>query len=176
MQEQINFEIKSNVRSKYIRIAVFPDGRVVLSKPARMPEAMARHFAARKLPWIRKRLDYYRNTKFHDWKDYTPASRADVLAFVKSRIEHFNQHYKFQMGKVSIKDHKNIWGSCSVRKNLNFNSKIIALPEQQSDYIIVHELCHLAELNHSRNFWKLVAQQIPDYKRIKKALKLFSFY
>jgi len=81
-----------------------------------------------------------------------------------SRIEYYNRHYNFTFNRVAIRNQRRCWGSCSSLKNLNFNYKILLLPDHLQDYIVVHELCHLAELNHGQQFWDLVAQQIPDYK------------
>lgn len=89
-----------------------------------------------------------------------------------SRLEHFNQHYNLAYKRVAIKNQRRCWGSCSSLKNLNFNYKIYFLPQHLRDYIIVHELCHLAELNHGQNFWNLVAQQIPDYQQCVAELKI----
>jgi predicted metal-dependent hydrolase len=89
-----------------------------------------------------------------------------------ARIEHFNTHYNFSFNRVAIKNQRRCWGSCSSLKNLNFNYKIYFLPEHLSDYIIVHELCHLAELNHGQNFWNLVEEQIPEYRRCVAELKV----
>ncbi len=72
--------------------------------------------------------------------------------------------------KVAIRNQSTRWGSCSSRKNLNFNYKIIFLPEHLIEYIIAHELCHLLEMNHGSNFWKLVSLTIPDYYKYKKEL------
>jgi len=90
---------------------------------------------------------------------------------VRSRLLHFNEFYKFKINKVSIKNQKTRWGSCSKRGNLNFNYRVALLPPHLADYVIVHELCHLGEFNHSPNFWKLVAKTIPNYKAIKREFK-----
>ncbi|MEI8338137.1 MAG: M48 family metallopeptidase [bacterium] len=86
-----------------------------------------------------------------------------------SRLEHFNQFYNFKYNSVKIKSTKTRWGSCSSKGNLNFSYKIALLPSHLVDYLIVHELCHLGEFNHSEDFWALVAQTIPDFyeKRIE---------
>jgi len=65
------------------------------------------------------------------------------------------------------------WGSCSVSGNLNFNYKLIHLPEDIAEYIVAHELCHLAEFNHSKKFWELVSKTIPDHKLRRKRLKKY---
>jgi len=91
--------------------------------------------------------------------------------FVLEKIKHFNNFYKFKINKVFIKNQKSRWGSCSSKGNLNFNYKIIYLRPELADYLIVHELCHLGELNHSKKFWALVEKTIPNYVKINKELK-----
>lgn len=90
---------------------------------------------------------------------------------VHARVAHFNQGYSFSFGRISIKNQKRCWGSCSAKKNLNFNYKIIFLPEALMDYVIVHELCHLKELNHGAGFWEEVAKAIPSYKAERAHLR-----
>lgn len=91
--------------------------------------------------------------------------------FVENRISYFNKFYNFEINRIVIKNQKTRWGSCSSKKNLNFNYKIIYLRPALADYLIVHELCHLGELNHSKRFWALVAKTIPSYIKISKELK-----
>ena len=79
---------------------------------------------------------------------------------------------QFNWKKVAIKNSKTRWGSCSSRKNLNFSYKIINLESVAQDYLIVHELSHLIEMNHSENFWKLVSMAVPDFKSIRKKIKM----
>ena len=88
-----------------------------------------------------------------------------------AKIAEFNKHYGFKIGKVAIRDTKSRWGSCSKQGNLNFSYKIFLLPPHIAEYIIVHELCHLGEFNHSLSFWSLVAEVVPDHKAIRNELK-----
>jgi predicted metal-dependent hydrolase len=88
-----------------------------------------------------------------------------------ARLEHYNQHYNLQFNRVAIRNTRSRWGSCSSKKNLNFNYRIVFLPPELQDYLIVHELCHLQEMNHAPQFWALVAQKAPDYKNNIKALR-----
>ena len=97
--------------------------------------------------------------------------RDAARALVHSRVAHFNRHYGFKIKKIFIKNHKSRWGSCSEKGNLNFNYKLLYLPSAISDYIIVHELCHLAEFNHSPRFWSLVVRTIPNYEELKRELR-----
>jgi hypothetical protein len=110
-------------------------------------------------------------------KDYNN-HKDQALVLVKKKLEHFNQFYGFKFNRISIKNQKTRWGSCSKKGNLNFNYKIFLLPEKLADYIIVHELCHLQEFNHSQKFWNLVGVTTPDYLSLRNELKKnnFKFY
>ena len=101
----------------------------------------------------------------------TKAKREQARIFVENRISYFNKIYNFEINRIAIKNTSRRWGSCSSKKNLNFNYKIIYLPPALADYLIVHELCHLGEFNHSKKFWALVEKTIPNYIEINKKLK-----
>lgn len=90
---------------------------------------------------------------------------------ISKKVEEFNLFYNYKINKISIRDQKTRWASCSRSANLNFNYKIIFLPEDLINYIVVHELCHLGEFNHSKNFWKLLEKKIPNYLVVRKKLK-----
>ncbi len=97
--------------------------------------------------------------------------KSTALALVQTRIAFFNQHYGFTIGRVAIKNQQSRWGSCSKRGNLNFTYRLALLPSELSDYVIVHELCHLSEFNHSPAFWVRVAECVPDYRARRMTLK-----
>lgn len=99
------------------------------------------------------------------------AHKENARELIMSRLEHFAYPYGFSYGQVSIRNQSTRWGSCSRKGNLNFNYRLVHLPLELLDYVVVHELCHLKEFNHSRNFWDLVAQAIPDYRERRRQLK-----
>lgn len=74
-------------------------------------------------------------------------------------------------GRITIREQKSRWGSCSSRNNLNFNWKLMLAPPEALEYVVVHELCHLIEFNHSQRFWRLVESRLPEYEAAKKWLK-----
>ncbi|MFA7653432.1 MAG: M48 family metallopeptidase [Candidatus Magasanikbacteria bacterium] len=98
-------------------------------------------------------------------------NRERARALVHAKVEKINKIYQFSFGRISIKNHRSRWGSCSKKGNLNFNYKIIFLPERLAEYIVAHELCHLGEFNHSKNFWNLVSRAFPDYRSIRAQIK-----
>lgn len=97
--------------------------------------------------------------------------KEKTRAFVFNKIEQYNKIYNFTFNRISIKNQKSRWGSCSSRKNINFNYRLGLISEHLAEYVVVHELCHLEQLNHSQAFWDLVAITIPDYKRRRSELK-----
>jgi len=175
--QKISYTLKRSVRAKRLRITIHPDGAVVVTAPKRMFEFTINRFVNQKAGWIGERLEYIdlhpapAFQKKLTRKDYLKhKERARKLVYEK--IEKFNIFYQFKFNRVSIKDTKSRWGSCSIHKNLNFNYKMVLLPERIAEYIVVHELCHLKEFNHSQRFWDLVAQTIPEYKEIRAELKV----
>jgi predicted metal-dependent hydrolase len=100
--------------------------------------------------------------------------KNQALDLVKNKLEHFNKFYNFKYNKVTVRNQSTRWGSCSKSGNLNFNYKLALLPENLVDYVVVHELCHLGEFNHSKNFWDLVARTVPNYKDRRQELRVKS--
>lgn len=97
--------------------------------------------------------------------------RSKAEEVIHDRLEHFNEHYGFQYFKVTLRNQKTRWGSCSHAGNLNFNWRLIMAPIEVIDYVVVHELCHLKEMNHSYRFWSLVEKTLPDYRVTRNWLK-----
>jgi len=102
-------------------------------------------------------------------------ARALVIEKLNFWREQYIQNHGIDLkwNKLAIRNTVSRWGSCSSKKNLNFSYKILFLTPPQQDYLIVHELCHLKEMNHSKNFWDLVAFTIPNYKNVRNSMKNF---
>ena len=100
--------------------------------------------------------------------------KDEALCIVEASVDAFNVYYKLDLGGVFVRNQKTRWGSCSHRKNLTFSYQVAYLPERLREYVIVHELCHLIELNHSRAFWKRVAETLPDYAMRRKELRMYA--
>lgn len=94
-----------------------------------------------------------------------------ALRRIRERLNAYAPRIGVEFGRVAVRDQKTRWGSCSQKHNLNFNWKLIMAPPEALDYVVIHELCHLIEFNHSPRFWNLVKAQMPEYEAWKKWLK-----
>jgi len=108
-------------------------------------------------------------TEIHNW--YKKNSKNELI----QRVQKYSEITDMSYNKVTVKDVTSHWGSCSVEKNLNFNYRLGMLPLEIADYVIVHELCHTVEMNHSQSFWDLVTKYCPNYKALRKELKSYQF-
>lgn len=97
--------------------------------------------------------------------------KKELMPMIKSRVEHFAEVIGVQPGKITIGAQKTLYGSCSPVGNLSFNCALAMMPPEVVDYVVIHELCHLLERNHSKVFWDIVEGYCPEYKTHKKWLK-----
>lgn len=176
MSEQIKYTIKHSKKAKRMTISINCDAQVLVTAPAGISVRYIEKVIKQKTDWILKSLEKFKNRMSLDKPEHLAqggynACVARTRKFVKERLEHYNKHYNFKYNRIAIRRQKTRWGSCSGKSNLNFNYKILFLPPELADYIIVHELCHLKEMNHGKNFWKLVSEVIPDYKERRKRLR-----
>lgn len=96
-------------------------------------------------------------------------------ALVARKIAEFNAFYNLTPGRIAIRNQRSRWGSCSKKGNLNFNYRLVLIPEALVDYVVVHEMCHLGEFNHSKNFWHLVSRTVPNHVELRKQLRQIKF-
>lgn len=171
----ITYTLKKSRRAQRMRLAVYCDGAVVVTAPYHFNEGIAERFVREKTRWLLSKLASFTPFKARPARRRTRVeyrhNKGCAYDLAVERITHFNQSYQFKFNSINIKNQKTRWGSCSKKGNLNFNYKIALLPQRLSDYIIVHELCHLGEFNHSKKFWELVSRAMPDHVELRGALK-----
>jgi predicted metal-dependent hydrolase len=97
--------------------------------------------------------------------------KETARTLILQKLEYWNQFYGFSYKRVAIRNTRRCWGSCTSLKNLNFSYKLLFLPEHLQDYVIVHELCHLQELHHQKEFWLLMEKHMPDYAQRRRELR-----
>ncbi len=170
--------IKSN--RKTISVEIKPDLQVIVRAPLRVSNKMIQDFINEKSEWILKNIEVVKSrnaakaekklTPFTD--EEIKALTGQAKAYLPFRVEYFADIIGVKYGRVTVKHQVSRWGSCSSKGNLNFNCLMMLCPENIRDYIIIHELCHLKELNHSPRFWAEVERFCPDYKACKRWLKV----
>ena len=169
---EFSYIVSKNKLSKKAKISICHDCLVRVSLPFWMPSIFADGFVNEKADWILKNIDEMeKRLVFKLGEDDYLKNKKEARNFILKRIEEYNNYYGFKIHKIQIRNQRTRWGSCSSKGNLNFSYKVLFLPLDLADYVVVHELCHLGELNHSEKFWQLVGKTIEDYREKRVMLK-----
>ena len=171
----ISYELIRSDRKTYA-ISVEPGGIVKVRVPRKLNEKFLFRFLEEKEDWITKK---YLQAKTIE-KELPPTEAEKLLIkryknaareYIPKRVEHYASLLGVSYSTITIRDQKTRWGSCSSRGTLSFNWKLILAPPRVLDYVVLHELCHRREMNHSERFWLLVESIMPEYRDYKKWLK-----
>ena len=162
---------------KTIAVEVRQDGSVLVRAPRNCPQSRIDTFLKEKQAWVLAKVEEQKEKEADSMK-IQPLSEAEQRLYRDKAREIFEQKvsYYAQMmgvsyGRIAIRDQKTRWGSCSGEGNLNFNWRLIFAPAGVLDYVVVHELAHRKEMNHSPRFWKVVEDTMPEYRKYQKWLK-----
>lgn len=162
-------------RSRHLRLNVGVDGRILLTRPFWVSLKAAKSFLQEKKPWLEKQLEKQAkrgpSLLAQGSKEEYALYKDRAYKIIKERLDFFNKKYNFRINRITIRNQRSRWGSCSKMGNLNFNYRAVFLSSSLLDYLVVHELCHLGELNHGPNFWKLVSESLPDYRLLRQELR-----
>jgi len=169
----------SIVRSKRrtVSIMIRETGEVEIRAPYSTSNRTISEFVESKRDWIEKNVNKMKQKaidreKIPAFSDEERRQLIDkAMKLIPARVSFFAPLVGVSYGNITIRNQKTIWGSCSGKGNLNFNYMLAALPEEILDYVVVHELCHRLEMNHSSKFWTEVERVLPDYKKMRKWLK-----
>ncbi len=172
MMEQV--EIIHSKR-KTVSIQIKNERRVVVRAPLRMPRAEIRRLLEQKSAWIEKHLAEVRRQSDSAEPAFTGEQMRQLAEAARQdlprRAARFAPLVGVSCGRITIRAQKSRWGSCSTKGNLNFNCLLMLCPEEVRDYVVVHELCHRKEMNHSRRFWQELARVMPEYEQQRQWLK-----
>ena len=171
--EHFTYElVRSRRRSMSLKVEL--DGTITVRAPFRTPPETADWFVESHRDWIEVRLRAGEQI-LAERPSYTETERLEG----KKRAEHVLKErgcsYAGLMGvsygSITVREQKTRWGSCSAKGNLNFNWKLVLMPEEILDYVVVHELAHRLQMNHSTEFWDEVEKILPDYRKRRQWLK-----
>lgn len=159
--------IRAKIKNLYIQIK---EGKVIVKAPIRLKETYIQEFVHKKSKWIYEKVKQYNaKEKIEEKIELEDVERLKNI--VEKNIKKYSEIIGIAPNKVRIKDIKYAWGSCSNSKNITINLKLAKKEERLIEYVVLHEMCHLREMNHSKKFWQLVENNMEDYKECKKRLK-----
>lgn len=150
-------------------IEIKSNGSVFVHAPMFVSDSEIGDFVKSKSEWIEKhlkKLEQKRQAVQNAAKlSDEEITRLKKLAeeYIPKRVDFYAEKIGVKYGKIAIKLHKSRWGSCSAKRNLNFNCLLMLAPADVIDSVVVHELCHLKEMNHSERFYRLVVENFPNY-------------
>jgi predicted metal-dependent hydrolase len=177
LSRTLDYTLTVSSRAKHMRVTIRNGGDVRVTVPRFVPLFLVESFMKKKARWIVETFDaaasespLIKKDTRGEYEEYKEQARA----IAHERVAHYTKYYQFAWNAISIKNQKTRWGSCSSKGNLNFSYKLALLPAHLADYIVVHELCHLKEFNHSESFWNLVAETVPNHKELRKELNAYS--
>ena len=164
--EHFTYElIRAKRRSMSLKVDL--DGMITVRAPYRTPVQTADWFVEGHRDWINVRLKAGERIRA-ERLSYTDRERIEgrqrAAEVIKARCRYFAPIMGVSYGTITIREQKTRWGSCSAKENLNFNWKLVMMPPEILDYVVVHELAHRIQMNHSAAFWAEVGKILPDYK------------
>lgn len=161
----LEYEIKySKIKNIYIQIK---NGKIIIKAPKRVSKKEIEKIVEQKSEWIQKTLEKERKKQ----KKKELYTKEEFKKIIEKNANELIKETGLKPNKITIKQIKYAWGSCSSKKNITLNLELIKYSQQAIRYVILHELCHLKYMNHSKDFWNLVEKYMPDYKQIKKEFK-----
>lgn len=172
----MNIEIVK-LKRKTLSIQVLDSKTVRVRAPYRMSKKDIQSYIDKNEEWIRDKIEKAKEReKEIEGIRCLSELELDELAdkaceVITKRVEYYAPQVGVTYGRITIRNQKTRWGSCSAKGNLNFNVALMRVPLDVMDYVVVHELCHRLFLDHSKDFWNEVAKFIPDYKSKEKWLK-----
>ena len=169
--------IRSN--RKTVAIQVNSDLSVTVRAPYSASEKDIEEILKKKEAWISRHIEKIKKTKERFEAEPTEkltrekviSLAEEALKVIPERVEYFAKVIGVTYGKITVRNQKTRWGSCSSKGNLNFNCLLMLAPPEVLDYVVVHELCHRKQMNHSKAFWLEVEKVLPNYKEVRKWLK-----
>ena len=174
MHFPFSFEIIYS-RRRTVALQITRDGRVKVRAPYGCPRSFIESFLHSKEDWVVRHLEEARSHPSHEHPPLSESRRRHYVETARAIFTQKTAYYARIMGvsyeRISIREQKTRWGSCSGQGNLNFNWKLILMPPEILDYVVVHELAHRKQMNHSKLFWAEVERILPDYERRRRWLK-----
>ena len=155
-------------------INIMPDGRVIVRAPTGTDKSKADNFVRENIERIEKAKEKF-SAKSELYKEASPEEEKELRKKAKEQIPPKVKYYSALIGvtpgRISVTGARTSFGSCSGKNNLSFSFYLMRFPEEAIDYVVVHELCHIIQHNHSKEFYKEIEKILPDYEQRRKLLR-----
>lgn len=161
-------------RAKRLNISIRSPGKVRVGVPQSVTLDQAKVFVRCHIEWIQKHLDRIREEAAQPDRSLNMPEKLAAEEKITTRVNELAKRYGFAFNKLTIRNQKTKWGSCSSRNNLSLNIKLARLPQELMDYVIVHELVHIRVKNHKQEFWQELEKYMPDAKLKDSALNKYN--
>ena len=177
LEKRLRETIVKRSRRRTISIEIRPDGGLLVRAPYFTPNFEIERFVRKNRNWIIQKMQEAEK-KAARREEIVPLTEEEIdrladeaLNVLPRMVESFAWRMGVTYGRVTIRNQKTRWGSCSAKGNLNLNCLLMLVPEEIREYVVVHELAHRKEMNHSARFWKYVEEILPDYRERRKWLR-----
>ncbi len=164
-------------KRRTIALQIAADGHLIVRSPLRLSNKDIAAFIEKNRSWIEKHTAKVArmNSELAKLEPYTPADieamAQRALRVIPERVRHYAELIGVTYGRITVRNQRTKWGSCTAKGNLNFNCLLMEAPPEVLDSVVVHELCHRLHMNHSREFYAAVYRVFPDYDRWDRWLK-----
>lgn len=159
---------------KTLALTITEDIKLSIKAPLRMSEREILRFVNQRRFWLYKQAKRMQemSSKRVEYSEYQEVKlREKARRVLTAKTDFFKKELNVDYKRIRIGDQRTRWGSCSSKGTISYSWRLILMPEEIQDYVVVHELCHLHEMNHSKKFWEWVESIIPDYEKRRKWLK-----
>lgn len=179
MQDNINIQIIKS-RRKTIGLEVHTDGQVIVRAPLRISSRELDKFINEHINWIESKIKLMEERNYKKIPTEAPSMDSitdeewlSIKNAFAGRVKYYCNIMGVNVSRITLRNQKTRWGSCSAKGNVNFNYQLYYMPEELMDYVIVHELSHRRYMNHSSLFWREVEKYCPEYKLCRQRLKQY---
>ena len=180
-KREISVSIKRSSR-KSLGLEVRTTGEVFARVPSRLSDTKIKEFIESHKDWIIQKVsqmsekkDGRQEIRIPSWENLNLQEHKEIKDKISERVAYYSRKMGVTYGRITIRNQKTRWGSCSSKGNLNFNYRLFYLPGELLDYVVVHELAHRRYMNHSRQFWQEVGTYFPQHEQCRQRFSDYKF-